>query len=96
MTHREIYFQYFGCFDCELTGTPGGDVHHIDARGMGGSNSKDYIENLMCLRRDAHIYFGDKKQFKSWLREVHADYMERRVPKFESPDETLITFLCSI
>ncbi len=95
MNHREIYYAYFGCFDCELTGTPGGDVHHIDARGMGGNpdKSKDVIENLMCLRRDAHEYFGDKKHFKPWLREVHADYMERRVPKHEEPDEIFIKFL---
>ena len=70
-------------------------MHHIDARGMGGNpdKSKDVIENLMCLRRDAHDYFGDKKHFKPWLREVHADYMENMRPKYETPDEVFVEFI---
>lgn len=30
------------------------DVHHIDARGMGGSKEKDFIENLMGSCRECH------------------------------------------
>jgi 5-methylcytosine-specific restriction endonuclease McrA len=47
-------------------------VHHIEARGMGGTNEKDTIENLMGLCRKCHIEYGDKKQYKEFLKEIHA------------------------
>ena len=78
--HIKVYEYFFGCRDCELTGLPGGDVHHIVAKQMGGSKIRDNIENLMALTRAAHDYFGDKKQFKEWLQEWHEQYMEHRCP----------------
>lgn len=82
MNHNQIYDVEFGCRDCELTGSPYSDIHHIDARGMGGRKSMDRIDNLMALRRDAHDYFGDKKQFKTWLKEWHSEYMSHRTPMY--------------
>jgi 5-methylcytosine-specific restriction endonuclease McrA len=48
------------------------DVHHIEARGMGGNKEADVIENLMGLCRKCHIEYGDKKQYKEFLKDIHA------------------------
>jgi IS1 family transposase len=39
---------------------------------MGGSKDKDTIENLMGLCRKCHIEYGDKKQYKEFLKDIHA------------------------
>jgi 5-methylcytosine-specific restriction endonuclease McrA len=79
--HTKIYLNHFGYFGdefvpCEMCGKRAVDIHHIDARGMGGSN-KDRIENLMALCRKCHIHYGDKKQFKSLLNERHEERLQR-------------------
>jgi hypothetical protein len=38
---------------------------------MGGSKDKDTIANLMGLCRQHHIEYGDKKQYKEFLKEIH-------------------------
>jgi len=43
---------------------------------MGGRKSMDHIDNLMRLCREAHIFFGDKSQYKDWLRKVHQSFLE--------------------
>lgn len=55
------------------------DIHHIDARGAGGDpqGKKDMIENLMALCRAHHVQYGDKKQHKDYLREVHTHILEQ-------------------
>lgn len=85
--HTKIYFDFFnvdydpvsGWHNCisEISGLPATDVHHIEARGMGGSKYADRIENLMALTRDEHEKFGDKKQYIEYLKEVHRNYIER-------------------
>ena len=62
---------------CEICGNKAVDIHHIDARGMGGSKLKDFIENLMGLCRSCHDEYGDKVQFKDWLRETHSKFMAK-------------------
>ena len=70
----KIYFEHHG-YDisdfiaCEICGAKAVDIHHIDARGMGGSN-KDNINNLMALCRECHVYYGDKKEFKDYLKNI--------------------------
>jgi 5-methylcytosine-specific restriction endonuclease McrA len=67
--------KYFG-FDtsdfipCEVCGHKAVDIHHIDCRGMGGSE-KDNIENLMALCRICHIMYGDKKNYTDFLKDIH-------------------------
>jgi len=39
---------------------------------MGGSKTKDIPENLMALCRVHHDKYGDKKQFKDFLKDTHA------------------------
>ena len=78
--HTRIYLEYFN-FDeldyipCEVCSSPAQDIHHIEARGMGGSKLKDNIENLQAVCRACHIRYGDKKQHKDMLVETHLNYM---------------------
>ena len=78
--HTKIYLDYFS-FDrcdfipCEVCGNPATDIHHIDARGMGGSKEKDVISNLQAVCRSCHIQYGDKKQYKEMLKDIHSNYM---------------------
>lgn len=78
--HTKIYLDYFGFttadfIPCELCGAKAVDIHHIEARGMGGSKKKDVIENLQAVCRKCHIDYGDKTEFKDKLKEVHLKYM---------------------
>lgn len=63
---------------CEMCGSTAVDIHHIDARGMGGSKEKDNIDNLMALCRECHVHYGDIKEFKQHLRNAHALYIVKR------------------
>ena len=40
---------------------------------MGGTKKADVIENLMGLCRKCHIEYGDKKQYKEFLKDIHAN-----------------------
>jgi 5-methylcytosine-specific restriction endonuclease McrA len=76
--HTQIYLQGMGYkktdfIPCEVCGSQAVDIHHIEARGMGGSKDKDTIENLMGLCRNCHIEYGDKKQYKEFLKDIHAN-----------------------
>jgi hypothetical protein len=80
--HVKIYMEYFdyGIDDfipCEITGQRANDIHHIDNRGMGGSENKDKIENLMALTREMHDKYGDKKQYREYLQKVHENFIKR-------------------
>ena len=80
--HTQIYMKYFGYhlsdfLPCEIRGCQAVDLHHIEARGMGGSNERDVIENLMALCRGHHIFYGDKKQYKEMLIQQHLKFMEK-------------------
>ena len=74
--HVMTYLNHFG-YDisdfiaCEVCGTTAVDIHHIEARGMGGSKDADNIENLQALCRACHTKFGDQKQFKQFLKDKH-------------------------
>lgn len=63
---------------CEVCGAAGIDVHHIEPRSMGGNpnGDKDNISNLMLLCRTHHLEFGDKKQWKDWLKKLHKIKMD--------------------
>ena len=78
--HTEIYFKFFGYdesdfIECEVCGCRAVDIHHIDARGMGGSKKKDFIENLMGLCRYCHVKYGDKAQWMDFLIMMHKRFM---------------------
>jgi len=84
--HTQKYFDFFGIeydqsgwHNCksEISGDPAQDIHHIECRGMGGSKTKDNIENLMALTREEHEQYGDKKQYIDYLKSVHQNYIAR-------------------
>jgi hypothetical protein len=74
--HVKIYMDHFGYgiddfIPCEVCGAKAVDIHHIEARGMGGSEEADHIDNLMAVCRGCHVMFGDKKQFMQTCKELH-------------------------
>jgi hypothetical protein len=78
--HTKVYISYFGFkiaedMFCEICNSPAVDLHHIEARGSGGSSTKDYIENLMAVCRECHIKFGDVPDKKEWLKDIHKKFM---------------------
>jgi hypothetical protein len=68
------YFEYdeTDFIPCEVCNKQAVDIHHIEAKGMGGSKTKDNIENIMALCRDCHMKYGDKKQYKDFLKQIHS------------------------
>lgn len=62
---------------CEVCDNRAVDIHHINARGMGGSNAKDVIENLQALCRQCHMFFGDKEQYMEFLKDKHNEVIKR-------------------
>jgi len=86
--HTAIYMAAFGYGDTdfipsEISGDRCQDVHHIEARGMGGSGKDDRIENLMGLTREEHEDYGDKTQYMAYLYEMHGHEMEANGVKFD-------------
>ncbi len=79
--HIVVYLDHFDYdtddfIPCEVCGAKAVDIHHIKARGMGGSNTKDVIENLQALCRKCHLDFGDKKQWMDFLIDKHKNKLD--------------------
>jgi 5-methylcytosine-specific restriction endonuclease McrA len=79
--HTKVYLEHFNLdksdwIGCEVCNNTAVDIHHINARGMGGSEQKDDVINLMALCRECHNYFGDKKKFKKMLFMMHVIKMD--------------------
>ena len=80
--HTMVYFNHFGYdissfIPCEVCGKVAVDIHHIEARGIGGTKVGDTIDNLMALCREDHIKYGDKKQYKEFLKCKHSERLIR-------------------
>lgn len=74
--YTKIYLEAFGYdtsdfIPCEVCSAKAVDIHHIKARGMGGTKKKDRIENLMSLCRNCHLTYGDKTQHLKFLMDIH-------------------------
>ena len=72
-------YDEFDFIPCEVCGAKAVDIHHIDARGMGGSKTKDVIDNLMAVCRQCHIEYGDKEQYKQLLKDKHKCHQKERM-----------------
>ena len=82
--HTMTYFNHFGYdisdfIPCEVCGKTAVDIHHIEARGIGGSKEADNIENLMALCREDHLKYGDKKQYKEFLKNKHQEKLKQTI-----------------
>jgi len=80
--HTKIYLKYFGYgiddyIACEICDNRAVDIHHIDARGMGGTKNKESIEEIMALCRQCHLDFGDKEQYMQFLKDKHNEVIRR-------------------
>jgi hypothetical protein len=74
--HTKVYLNHFGYtgedfIPCETCGARAVDIHHIEARRMGGTKKGDTIDNLMALCREHHLQYGDKKQYIEFLKDIH-------------------------
>lgn len=75
--HTKIYLDHYRYGEqdtilCEWCGhNIAVDINHIEARGMGGSKEKDYIENLVAMCRECHLKFEAKKISKEELLQRH-------------------------
>ena len=82
--HTKLYLAYFG-FDesdfipCEICKAQAIDIHHIECRGMGGTKEAENIDNLQALCRLCHVKYGDKKEYKEFLKDKHYDYKHGRI-----------------
>ena len=79
--HTKIYMDYFGYgiddfIPCESCGRKAVDIHHIEARGMGGTTDKDTIDNLMALCRYCHVVMGDTKTHLAYLISKHKNKLD--------------------
>jgi len=76
--HTKIYLKHFGYgiedfIPCESCGAKAIDIHHIEARGMGGDKKADDINNLMALCRQCHLVMGDTKTHMEYLKTKHKE-----------------------
>lgn len=74
--HTKIYLEYYGYDEtdfigCECCGKPAVDIHHLIAKGMGGSKTKDYIENLIAVCRKCHEKCHKSPIFNCNAKEIH-------------------------
>lgn len=83
--HTKLYLTAMGYDEtdfipCEVIGceAKAGWIHHINCRGMGGSKTKDYIENLMAICPPHDDKYGDRKQYMDFLKYCHIKRMEER------------------
>lgn len=84
--YKKVYLDALG-FDecdfipCEISGLLGVDLHHIIGRGKKG---EDRVENLMCLTREYHIKYGDKKKYMVYLLVTHRHYLYTKGVQFDN------------
>jgi 5-methylcytosine-specific restriction endonuclease McrA len=74
--HTKVYLKAMGYDEsdfipCEICNAKSVDIHHIDARGMGGAKDKDTIENIMALCRSCHVKYEGNKSDKEYLKQIH-------------------------
>ena len=74
--HVKIFLQNFGLGEqdfipCLMCGQRAVDIHHLEPRGMGGSKTKDRIENLVELCRKCHTKAENASEFNNIIKQKH-------------------------
>jgi len=87
--HTKIYMDFFGYtkgdyIPSEMSGAPCQAVHHISPRGMGGSKTKDYIENLVGLTHVEHDKAESDKSYNEQVRIKHIEFIKTHRPDYKS------------
>ena len=82
--HTKIYINHFGYtladfIPCEICGGQAVDIHHIEPKGMGGSKTKDYIENLIAVCRKHHEDCHNSKDFNETAKNIHLKVLKNNV-----------------
>lgn len=82
-SYTKVYLKYFGYttadyIPCEVSGCgkKAVDLHHVEARSK-RMDLLDDIHNLMAICRTCHEKYGDKKQYKDFLKETHLKKMQQ-------------------
>ena len=80
--HTKVYMTFFYLDEsdyiaCEMCNAPGQDIHHIQARGLGGSKCMDFVENLSALCRDCHNLAETDKNFNVYVRIRHLELINK-------------------
>ena len=75
-THTQIYLIHYGYDEtdfigCELCGNKAVDIHHLVAERMGGSKTKDDIENLIAVCRECQNKCHSNKYFNDRAKIMH-------------------------
>lgn len=79
--HTKVYMKHFDYgiedfIECEYCRQRAVDIHHIEPRGMGGSKTKDFIENLVALCRQCHIRAERDKSFNEVVKAIHLTHLK--------------------
>ena len=74
--YKQVYIDYFDyCvtdyIGCEICGSRSVDIHHLTPKGMGGSKTKDNIENLIAVCRECHNKCHASISFNEYARSIH-------------------------
>lgn len=90
--HTRVYMECYGYSEgdfipSELSGNRAVDINHIIPRGMGGSKTKDYCENLMALTREEHQVFENYPDYRDFFIEVHNWFAKHRKPYYLCGDK---------
>jgi len=64
----------------------GVDVHHVENKGMGGSKTKDSIDNLILLCREHHNDAHNEKITKQQLKSIIYEKLGKDSTGTESPE----------
>lgn len=90
--HTLVYMKALGYtiadfIPCEITGLRCNDIHHIYARGMGGTAKENElynkIENLMAVTREYHEEYGDRDQYYGFLIQKHFEFLDANGVKYD-------------
>ena len=74
--HTKIYLKHYGYDEtdfiaCEICKVKATEIHHLISKGMGGSKTKDYIENLIAICRVCHNKCHASIEFNTKAKEIH-------------------------